>query len=451
MLHRFRGCTAVLAIVAAIGAVANAPAAPIIDPAHIKEHTLTNGLHIIVKEERGWGVVALGAYIRCGSLYDPADTPGVAHFLEHMLFRTGEEDGEPSELIATVEGGGGQINAETSRDSTLLHLVTSPQSLSKLWPTLARTLMEPQFDPDAVDRERRIIAQEMTEREGQAINTISEAVWAEAYPNHPYGNSVGGTPESLDKIDAKVLSEYHQRFYVPNNMALILCGDVDPEEAFTQIQEAFGGYDQRPVDWTPPEPDTPIESGRVDVETKPVTMTLIGLGYRGPGIMRKREVCAMDLIYTILGEGRSAWLDTEVEAKGSVTAFDLQFITHRDDGLVLVTAVAEPGKELEARDALLSQFARIAEEGVSQEDLDRAKRQLRNSYAFSNEAYSDQVGAMGFYEMIDTYRFAIDYIPAVDEVTVDDIKATARKYFNPDTRVLVIFRPPAPRKPGTEV
>ena len=450
MHHRLKWAVAIVVALALMAPVA-AGAAPIIDPSHIREHTLSNGLHIIVKEEHGWGVVALGAYVRCGSLYDPPDTPGTAHFIEHMLFRTGEENGEPSAIIAEVEGSGGQINAETGRDSTHIFITTSPQSLKKVWPVLAETLMEAKFAPDDVERERAIIAQEITDHEGMAINRIGDAVWEKAYPGHPYGNAVGGTTESVEKITAESLMAYHASFYVPNNTSLILCGDVDADEVFADIQDAFGAYPQRDVQWTPPESDAPIESPRTDIQTKPVTATLIGLGFRGPGIRRKREVCAMDIIYTIVGEGRNARLSSEVQEKGLIDAFDVQYITHLDDGLVLVSAITEPGQEMEARQAIEAEFARIAQEGITEEELAQAKRQLRNSYAFSNEAYSDQVGAMGFYEVIDTYRFAIDYIDAVNEVTVDDLKNTAAKYLNPDKRVLVIFRPPAPRQPGTEV
>ncbi len=428
-----------------------ASAAPILDAGHVREHTLANGMHIVVKEEHGWGVVAVGLYVRAGLLYDPVDKPGVAHFIEHMLFRTGEEAGEPSPIVATVEGSGGQISAATNRDFTLVQVVTSPGSLSKTWPILADTLMDAKFSPEDVIRERRIISQEIAEREGMAAEMIGQAVWEQAYPNHPYGNSVGGTTESLDTIDQNVLTAYHSNFYVPNNMSVIIVGDVDADKVFADVQASFGGYEQSPVEWEPPTADVEITSARTDIQTKPLGMTIIGMGFRGPGIQRKREVCAMDIIYTILGEGRRARLATEVQDKELITAFDLQYITHRDDGLVLMTAVTEPGKETVARQAILDEFATIAADGVTEEELALAKRQLRNSYAFSNEAYSDQIGSLGFYEMIDTYRFAIDYIDEVDEVTVDDIKATAAKYFNPDTRVQVIFRPPAPRRPGGQV
>ena len=440
-----------MALVGLILPMAAAQPAPILDASHIREHTLANGLHTIVKEEHGWGVVAVGAYVRSGSLYDPPDLPGMAHFVEHMLFRTGEGDGEPSGIVAAVEGSGGQIDASTSRDWTLLRIVTSPQSLTQVWPVLAHTLLEAELDPEAVEKERDIITQELAEHQGRAFEVLAETAWAVAYPNHPYGQSVGGSKEAVEKITAEALKEYHGRFYVPNNIALILVGDVDASQVFSEVQEAFGHYPQRAVEWEAPSPEPPLSSSRVKVDTRDVRATLLAFGFHGPGIRKKRDVCAMDLIYTLLGEGRLARMATAVQAQELVTAFQLDFITHRDDGLVLLTAIAPPDKELEARAAVMAEFKRLADEGVTEEELARAKRQLRNSYAFTNEAYSDQVGSMGFYEMIDSYRFAIDYIDAVNAVTTEDVKTVAARYLGPEKLVLVILRPPSPPKPGGEV
>jgi zinc protease len=448
ILPRFAVLAASAGLLMGAGA---APSAPILDASHIQEHTLANGLHVIVKEEHGWGVVALGAYVRSGSLYDPPEYPGVAHFMEHMLFRRADGNSEPSAIVAAVEGSGGQIDASTSRDWTLLRIVTSPQSLGHIWPVLATTLLETDFDAESVVKEQEIILQEIGEREGRAFEVLAETAWSVAYPNHPYGRSVGGGAEGVQKITPEVLTQYHSRFFVPNNIALILVGDVAASQVFSDVQEAFGRYPQQPVEWAPPEPVPPPTSSRVKVEKRDVRATLLAIGFRGPGIRKKRDVCAMDLIYTILGEGRRARFETEVRAKELVTAFQLDFITHRDDGLVLLTAAGPPDKELEARAAIMGEFERLAEEGVAEDELARAKRQLRNSYAFTNEAYSDQVGSMGFYEMIDTYRFAIEYIDAVNAVTAEDIKSVAKRYLDPQKLVLVIFRPPRASEPGGEV
>ncbi|MGQ9732602.1 MAG: M16 family metallopeptidase, partial [Candidatus Zipacnadales bacterium] len=342
-------------------------AAPVLDISHVREHALSNGLHIIVKEEQGWGTVAIGTYIRAGSLYDPPEAPGTAHFVEHMLFRTGERGGEPSELVSTIEGQGGQINAETNRDSVVLQIVTSPQSLPVIWPLLARTLFEPRFTEEAVNEEKKVITQEIAEREGDAFNTLADEVWAVAYPTHPYGRRIGGTRESVAAITVEGVRDFHSRFYVPNNIAIILVGDVRAADVFAQIQQAFSSYPQQPIHWEAPPGEVPVETSKTEVQTRPVSMALIGLGFRGPGIANKRDVCAMDLIYTILSEGRNCRLARNVRDAGLIVAFDLQFITQKEDGLVLLTAAAEPTKELEARNALMQEFERLATEPLSSE------------------------------------------------------------------------------------
>jgi zinc protease len=140
-----------------------------------------------------------------------------------------------------------------------------------------------------------------------------------------------------------------------------------------------------------------------------------------------------------------------LQTPGLANAFDLQYITQKDPGLVMLSAAVPPDKELDARTAVQKELERLATEGISAEALTRVKRILRNSYAFTNEAYSDQTGSLAFYEMIDTYRFAVDYIDAVNQVTPEDVKRVAAEYLDPEKQVLIIFRPPAPRKPGGEV
>jgi zinc protease len=410
------------------------------DLGHVRETTLPNGLHVIVKHEPYWGIVGFTIQVRCGSVRDPEGKAGLCHLMEHLLFEN-KSKVRPG-LGRAVEDLGGYINAETLRDFVSVEtLVASPQ-FGEALKLLADRVTRATFDAAAVNAEKTIILQELADRNSNADVLVDEALWQAAFEKHPYRWPIGGTKESLDAIKPEDAVAQYKRFFVPNNSALIVVGDVDPDAVFEAAKSAFGSWEKREVDWKAPAPEPSMHEVRARILHAQNRASVFTMGFRAPGLDKPAEVCAMDLIYSWLGQGENSWLQRVlVREKKLAVAADCDFLTERFPGLLTVTAVCAPEQELEARSAVAGAIRQIRDTPLTDADLDRVKRMVYTQYAFSNETYLDQARSAGFYEMIGDYKFAFEYTDLIMKVTPADVQAVARKYLDPDAYAAAVLRP----------
>lgn len=430
-------CT--IALLSAVLICGQAVAVPILDPAHIQEATLDNGLRVIVKHEPYWPVVAVGVVLKAGSGYETEENAGVAHMIEHLLF---EDSGDETALGPWIEDMGGYVNASTWRDFTQIIVAVASEFLPNIMPRLAQGVFAAQFTEKQIARQRQIIAREMADQYATAERVLDKLIWELAFTVHPYKHPVPGTSQTLAGLTSKEVNAFYQNFYVPSNAALIAVGDVEAEKFIALAAANFGSYPSATV----VVPELAAEPPQTEIRTNAQVMgkraTIVQFAWHAPGIATKSEVCAMDLVYTILGEGQWGWLDKHLcqENQLAVTC-GVQFLTQREPGLFIITVLTDPDNELAARQAVLEDIEKLRTEPVSPQTLQEAKRLLYAEYAFTNEAYTDQVDTLAFYEAIDSYHFATEYIERVNQVTAADLQAVASKYLGPDNYNLVIVRP----------
>lgn len=420
-----------------------AGAAPILDGSKITQTQLDNGLRLIVKPEHQWGLVSVGLYIRAGSFCESDDNAGVAHLLEHLLFEATDRTG--TQRIATaIEGMGGTIGARTTRDFTHVDVTVASQFLPEALELMATAAFELELTPATVAREREIVARELTDRATYAEGSLDDLIWATAFSTHPYRRGIGGDVDQVARLTIEQIEEFHTRFYVPANMTLIVVGDVEPDDLTASVDELFGAQPAAAIELPVPPAEMPQSDIRTVVRTRASDTTLFTYAWRAPGIADPVDVCAMDLIYTLLGEGAFGRLYPALEETGLALMTSVDYLTQRYPGLVMITVLTTPEHDLRARGSVLAEVARLRDDPVPEIEIAQAKRLLRISYAFNNEAYSDQVATMGFYAAIDSYQFAVDYLDLTDAVTAEDITRVARKYLTLDNYTLTVIRP----KPG---
>lgn len=419
-----------------------AGAAPILDPAKITERTLDNGFRVVVKDEDQWGLAAAGLYVRAGSAQEAEDQIGAAHLLEHLLFEA-TDPRDDRRVGPAIESMGGYVNAMTSRDFTRIEVTVASQYLPRAMELMAEAAFEPDISPAAVTREREIVARELTDRLDSAGGALDDLIWSTAYERHPYARPIGGTPEQVTTLTLEDLMAFHDRYYVPANMALVVVGDVEAADVYARAEELFGGRESAPA----PDLSAPAEPEQTDVrvgaETRPSRALLLSYAWHAPEIEDVEDVCAMDLLYTILGEGQFGRLHQALNAEGLALMSNCDYLTQRDPGLVIITAMTVPDKETQVRSAIINEIERLRTETLTEEQVAEAKRVLRISYAFSNESFSDQVGSLGFYEALGDYRRAVDYIDTIEAVTAEKLQEVAREYLDPDAYTLAIVRPEA--------
>ena len=417
---------------------ASIAAAPILNPDRISATTLDNGLRVVVKSERQWPVVAVGLVIRAGSGYEGEDNSGVAHMVEHLLF---EERKSQEGLGPWVENMGGYINGMATRDFIQVTVAASSQYMDEIIPKLAQSVFEAEFTAEAVAHQRSIISRELADHL-TTTSALSELfAWQLAFTEHPYRRPVPGEPDQINSLGLEAVRTFYNNFYHPNNAALIVVGDVQPDSFFKLTKQAFGDYPSGQLP-DPPAPEPPQAEVRTRIEYLEHSLTLLEFAWHAPGIANKREVCAMDLIYVMLSnELESMTRRFEQDSLLQAAAAAVSYLTQRWPGLLTITAVTHPAHELDLRSAILDKINYLCTNLVSEKVVAEAKQAIYADYAFSNEAYTDQVDSLAFYEAIDTYEFAVDYIDLINQITPEQIQQAAQKYLDPGGYSLVVIRP----------
>ena len=410
--------------------------APILDPDKISTTTLDNGLRIIVKSEPQWPVVAVGLVIRAGSGYESTDNSGVAHMVEHLLF---EERDSQEGLGPWVENMGGYINGMATRDFIQVTVAASSQYMDEIIPKLAQSVFEAEFTAEAVAHQRSIISRELADRLTTTSALAELFTWQIAFTEHPYRRPVPGEPDQINSIGLEAVRTFYNNFYHPNNAALVAVGDVQPDSFLKLARQAFGDYSSGQLPDLPA-PEPPQTEVRTRIEYLEKSSTLLEFAWHAPGIANKREVCAMDLIYIILSNELESMI-RQAEQDSLLQAAALNYLTQRSPGLFTITAVTHPAHELDLRSAILDKINYLRTNLVSEEVVAEAKQAMYADYAFSNEAYTDQVDSLAFYEAIDTYEFAVNYIDLINQITPQQMQHTAQKYLDPDSYSLVVIRP----------
>jgi len=302
-----------------------------------------------------------------------------------------------------------------------------------------KPVFEAAFTAEAVAHQRSIISRELADRLTTTSALAELFTWQIAFTEHPYRRPVPGEPDQINSLGVEAVRAFYDNLYHPNNAALVAVGDVQPDSFFELAKQAFGDYPSGQLP-DPPAPEPPQAAVRTRIEYLEESSTLLEFAWHGPGIADKREVCAVDLIYIMLSNELES-MSRQFEQDSLLQAAVVNYLTQRWPGLFTITAVTHPAHELDLRSAILDKINYLRTNLVSEEVVANAKQAIYAEYAFSNEAYTDQVESLAFYEAIDTYEFAVNYIDLVNQITPQQIQQAAQKYLDPDGYSLVVIRP----------
>ncbi len=429
-----------LLVIAVFLGAASACAAPVLDAAQIADRTLDNGFHVVVKSAPHWDLVAVGFCIKASPMYETEEQQGLSDLVRHFIFDIAPPGGQP--LGAMIDDLGASVGSYTTQDATQVSVVCSAQFLPEILPRLAKAVFEPEFTEEAWAKTLPGLRRRVEATTAGPERKLNESMWSTAFRRHPYGRPVLVMPDNVSKYNSKALADFHQALYVPNNISLVVVGDVKAEDVFRLAEANMGKYERRELTL----PTVPREPRQTETRTRlakaNIRNTLLAFGWQAAGMDRKTDVCALDLIYALLNEGQKARLIKAFAEKEQFEALpEVEFITKRDPGLFKITCVAKPSAEFDTRETVLKELQKLQDEKISEDELAAAKAVIHAGYAFDNETYESQVGSMAFYEAIDSYRFAVDYLSELDTVTVEDVQRVAKRYLGLDAYTLVIIRP----------
>ena len=407
----------------------------------VTEYTLPNGLQVLVVPSDASDLVTMDVWVGAGTRRETADQSGVAHFMEHLIFK-GTPTRKTGEIDAAFENLGGSFNGATSYDWAHFYgTVGSPDAPAAL-AILADAIQNSEMRQADIDAEKPVILNEMAREQNSATARVNRAFNALCFPDHPYGRPLLGTPTLVSGMTRKTLLDFYHTYYAPGNATLILAGHLTPDDGLALAKKTFGGWPARAVPQDKTLPTPPQTDIRVRNLTAPARRGFLQIGFRAPSVQAKPDVWVMDVLMTLLGQGGNNRLEQNLERKKKlVTAISTSYLTQRDPGAMSVTAEFDPGDYDIVRRAVLAEAAALRDTPVSGEELAAAKHTLLASYLFDTQTNTGRADALGFYTRIDSYRYDTEYVSRFEAVTAADVQTVARKYLTTDAYTLVTLLP----------
>jgi zinc protease len=382
-------------------------------------------------------------WYRVGSRNEQRGATGLAHFLEHMMFKGTPRYG-PLQFARLVEQNGGHDNAFTTADVTSYYVDIAADRVDLVLDLESDRMHNLLLDPAAVEAERQVVTEERrTRTEDDPEGFLSEEVSALAFHAHPYGQPPVGWMADIKRITADELRTFYRTYYVPNNALLVAVGDFTAADLLARIKARFEaiprGADPPPVTAVEPE-----QSGeRRVVIRKPAKLPVVYLAWHVPN-HRSEDALALELLSTILSGGRASRLyrhlvyerQLALNAGGDYSYFSF------DPNLFWFWATAMPGQTPETLEqALLGEIDRLGKEPVTAEELERAKNQTEAAFVFSQDSIHRRASLLARFELVGDYRLLDAYVGRLRAVTAADIQRVARRWFPPDRRNVGVLLP----------
>lgn len=365
--------------------------------------TLDNGMEVVVIEDHRAPVVVHMVWYRAGSADEEPGVSGVAHFLEHLLFK-GTDTLAPGELSATVAANGGRDNAFTSTDYTGYYQRVAADRLELMMRMEADRMVNLRLDEGDIATERDVIIEERNQRTDSSPGAIfREQRNAALFLNHPYGTPIIGWRHEMEELGLQDALAYYERFYAPNNAILVVAGDVEPEDVRALAEKYYGVIPANPALGERMRPQEPrhLSERRMVFRDDRVAQPNITRTYlapeRDPG--DQRTAAALTLLAELLGGNpttsefaRKLQFDAQLAIWSGAFYSGLSL----DDATFTMAVVPAPGVSLqEAEDAMDRVVAEFLDAGVDQEDLDRLKMQLRASQIYAQDNVEDLANRYG--------------------------------------------------------
>ena len=337
-----------------------------------RRDVLDNGLRVVTSEVPGARSASIGVFIGVGSRYESETQSGIAHFIEHMLFKGTRRRPAPAQISGAIEEVGGVLNALTEHELTLYWCKVPDFHVEESLELLIEMLRESLFDPGAVESERKVVIEELNMFSDTPNYRVDALIDEMLWPDHPLGREIGGTKETVSRLSREEMLDHMSRYYTPNNIVVSVAGGISGDSVVERMESLTEGWAAgAPGPWAPV--TRQCREPQVRVQYRGTEQTHMSVAVPGLSI-RHPDRYALDLLNVILGEGMSSRLFVELrETRG--LAYDIHSaVSHFfDSGALVITAGVDPKSLYDAVQAIMEELAKLRD-GVPCAELERAKR-----------------------------------------------------------------------------
>jgi zinc protease len=413
----------------------------------VRKTILDNGLTVLTKEVHTAPVVTVQVWYKVGSRQEAPGVNGIAHQLEHMLFKGTNE--RPIQFGRLFSALGSASNAFTSYDNTAYFGTVEREKLTALLTLEADRMQNSRIEASQLETEKRVVISELQGYENSPEYRLNRAVMRAAFPNQAYGLPVGGTKADVQNFTHAKVLDYYRQHYSPDNATLIVVGDFQTESVLSAIQETFGkvAKSSRSAALSNNKPQTtgipqPTANKTPIVLREEGSASFMQEVYPLPAVNHP-DVPALDVMDYILTGGRNSRLHQALVESGLASEMSGGAANLIEAGWYELSATAAPGQKLEPIEQVLtSELTKLTDKGVTEEELQRAKTQLSANVILSLRDITSQAMQLGSDQSTaGDYRFTERYLAAVKTVSTADVQRVAKTYLTSSNRTVGFFEP----------
>ncbi|HZP06313.1 MAG TPA: pitrilysin family protein [Terracidiphilus sp.] len=404
---------------------------------NLRRTVLPNGLIVLTERMEHLRSVAMGVWIKSGSRCEPPETNGISHFVEHMLFK-GTRSRSAQHIAREMDSIGGNLDAFTSKETICFNVKSLSDHVPIALDVLSDLVLNPIFAPPDIERERGVILEEIKIDEDNPDVLVHELFTQSFWKGHPLGKPILGTTETVTRLDQPQFFAYHGDWFHGGNMVFSAAGNLDHDRFTEAVANKFASL---PGGEAVDHLSAPSPSARIQLHNKKsLEQVQICLGVPAPPITDDNRYATL-ILNTVLGGGMSSRLfQTIREERGMVYSIYSDLSPYRDAGTLCVYAGTSAGKVLEVVELVLAEFRKLKEIPLGEEELTRAKDQLKGNILLGLESSSSRMANLARQEMYFRQFFSVDEIIArIDEVTAEQVQRMAQRLFETERIAITLL------------
>jgi predicted Zn-dependent peptidase len=397
---------------------------------NLRRTVLPNGLIVLTERMEHLRSVAMGVWIKSGSRAEEAEINGISHFVEHMVFK-GTRSRSAQHIAREMDSIGGNLDAFTGKETICFNVKSLADHVPIALDVLSDLVLNPVFASNDIERERGVILEEIKIDEDNPDILVHELFTQNFWKDHPLGKPILGTTTTVARLDQQRLLDYHMGRFNAGNMVFSAAGNLQHDEFVQAVTNKFASlHPGQPATELP----APLSSARILLKNKKsLEQVQLCLGVPSPPVADESRFATL-ILNTVLGGGMSSRLfQTIREERGMAYSVYSDITPYRDTGSLCVFAGTSAGKALECIDLIMAEFAKLKQEPLSEEELTRAKDQLKGNILMGLESSNSRMANLARQEIYFGHFFSSDEIIArVEAVQAEQVQHMAQQLFDPE-------------------
>jgi predicted Zn-dependent peptidase len=397
---------------------------------NLRRTVLPNGLIVLTERMEHLRSVAMGVWIKSGSRCEPAETNGISHFVEHMLFK-GTRSRTAQHIAREMDSIGGNLDAFTGKETICFNVKSLGDHVPIALDVLSDLVLNPIFAANDIERERGVILEEIKIDEDNPDVLVHELFTQSFWKDHPLGWPILGTTKTVTRLDQQTLFAYHNDRFHGGNIIFSAAGNLDHDQFAAAVSAKFSGLEGGQA---AQELSAPEATARIIMRNKrSLEQVQICLGVPAPPITDENRYATL-ILNTVLGGGMSSRLfQTIREERGMAYSIYSDLSPYRDTGTLLVYAGTSAGKALDVVDLILAEFKNLKDEVLLADELTRAKDQLKGNILMGLESSNSRMANLARQEMYFHNFMTVDEVIArIEEVEAAQVQSMAQRLFDSD-------------------